>query len=390
MKKLLSLLVLILFLGCKTTNISTSQSSTNLTIHVTPTKQFNNLDWWYKIPSESIPEIIDVKHVHRNERFSLNIIFSGYEVMDDKVDLDYTIEVYDSNNNIVHNDEKNAFSGINSNPNKLILTENMPILKLNEIGEYSIRVTGIDNNNGKRHSYVCSLLVTESNIMKEFVDDDEKNKWIMNYYKNPLPEKLFQAAITDIQLSAEWFNKYQNVLYIFTQIYKQNKFLSDDLVKNIDLFDHDQQLKLLLLTILSGDDVLIDFAESKGWHTTIDFFKSLKLTTPQEAYENELLIYLDLYWADFFVSGSITPIKKIISTAKYMEYIGTLKKLKNNEIEKNDETIKMATFESMLQSAKWSLTSNLTNHPIIQEYLEFLYTNEDLTDFEKIFIEQII
>ncbi|MHB1233909.1 MAG: hypothetical protein ACYCZQ_15190 [Burkholderiales bacterium] len=78
----------------------------------------------------------------------------------------------------------------------------------------------------------------------------------------------------------------------------------------------------------------------------------------------------DIFWGAFFASGDISYVDKIIAQLKYI-----------------DERKDIGLFLTAA-SAKWSLSSNSRNHPIIKTRLEAIKRDDD--DKLRIVVEEIL
>ena len=94
--------------------------------------------------------------------------------------------------------------------------------------------------------------------------------------------------------------------------------------------------------------------------------------------------FLDIQWGRFCASGKKRPIELIISTLKYGNYYGTIKRTDNKKNEELSNKEKdMILKEAIFNAAIWSLRSNCLHHPLVKQYCMEIYEEGKLNKASK-------
>ena len=158
----------------------------------------------------------------------------------------------------------------------------------------------------------------------------------------------------------------------------ENKYHIDHLASRFEKATEEQQKKIILML---------------HWLNMLDKIKA----TPEEkaaykAWASQVVLpdpygetlsggQQDMLWAEFFATGRIRPIRKLISNLEYSKYKGSIEAYK--ESKKTEEDKLNAYKDAVFQSAVWSLASNCKQHALVAKYCIYLHDNGKLSANEK-------
>lgn len=209
----------------------------------------------------------------------------------------------------------------------------------------------------------CISLYSAS--QNKFNDANTFGIWMMEYYKNPEPDALFEAfhfATTSEKIEKSGSRP---VIYMFIA-----SAIRTDTLRQREFFNKLKATKDK--DPVFGFGIVLWLIHTEQSQKMLDQFISLKRkyksdfdNLKKQKYEDILIepvtsaMHLDMLWASFFATGSAEPVRKIIS--------------KLSDIDSDPTRV--------TASARWSLTSNAIRHDIVYQTCEKVL---DETSDEKI------
>ncbi len=368
------------------TFLSVSQAAEFDTM-VVPSLMDSDMDGWYKIPPNSGPNIHRAYSVYQGQMFNLLIFFRGYSADSDKnLHVRYDVQVYDPKDNPTDDKGKDilAYHGPMGNPQALML--NQQYLKIvftdkYNLGTYKIKVTAYDKISGKTFFSETPIELIPFALPEKFLSQQKAGEWLMGYYQDPTPVKAVGAVQSILELDSKWINDNLNILTFFQRIFSDNPFLFPNIAKNFSTFSKEDQKKLILISAISGDSLLL-FSLVDGKKEELENFYNISKEIKFPDVNGEIYsgVQLDILWSEFLATGKYEPIRKIVSALALKKYKGTLEQLKAGEIEVTKEVERDAYLEATYGSAVWSLISNCRQMPLVLKYCAFMYENENLDE----------
>jgi len=211
-----------------------------------------------------------------------------------------------------------------------------------------------------------------------------KADWLMNYYKNPTPDN-FVPEVQKLSENGILSNpKHEQTVSVFL-----SRVLADNPEKTIEWMDELKSLEQKDMKPVFYAVWLSDTDDSKKYLKSIGATKALAAEPTnflQVPIDNPNI--LDALWAYFFATGDDAPVKRIISALKYDEYLGSLEAYKTSQ--KTEQDKNNAIFEAIFTSARWSLESNIKNHPRVAEICEVAFKDPALSNSEKLWLGTVL
>ncbi|MDT8384828.1 MAG: hypothetical protein RRB22_10460 [Gammaproteobacteria bacterium] len=353
---------------------------------VIPSLMDQQLDAWYRVPLNSGPRIQKADKVTHGQTFMLLTFFKGYTTdKDNHIHLRYDVQIYGPDGKPTEDKgvDMEVYKGPAGNSNALMLNRQYMLITFTDaypVGTYSIKMTGYDKVENTSVVKETTIELVPFSLGEAFPSIKEVGSWMMAYYKSPEPMRSIQAIRASMKTETKWLNKNMNVATFFMYVFSNNSFLSHYIVKHMKNFSLEDRKKLLLIAVLSGDDVLTQALLDTGDLDEIhDYAKGIKLPEKSEVVRHAA--YLDVYWSEFLATGRYEPIKKIVGALALHQYKGSIEQYKATSDEERTDALKEKTyFEAVYQSAVWSLISNSKQMPQVFKYCVFIYQNEKLEE----------
>lgn len=208
--------------------------------------------------------------------------------------------------------------------------------------------------------------------------------WVMDYYKKPSPDafvsevnKLSKAGI----LSDKEHN--QNIAAFLSRVLADNPDKTLQWMKELEHLNKSDMEPILYAVWLSDTKESKEYLKSIGATKALDTKPTDFLQVPIDSPNT-----LDALWAYFFATGQKDPIRKIVSALNYEEHSGALESYKTSKQTEQDK--KNAILDSIFMSARWSLESNIKQHPRVAEICGDIFKDKSLTNSEQLWLGVVL
>ncbi len=348
-------------------------------VDVTITRQDSSMDWWYAVPSQFTPERSQIDTVAKGEYFRIIPFFQGYGVdTNDHAKITYDFEVLKPDGSVykiltdcVGLDGKYLESAVA--PSQAVL--NFSFYEEDPFGDYSINLTGYDDISGTTNSQ--SILITLKKFSGEIFSDSEMEKIFTTYASKPNPTLAFSSFL---QTKQSFFNADNepiwSAIWFYKTIFDHNDYLIPPLIRRFYTARKKQQEDIILLMFLIDKlDQLPEISNDlKSYKILIE---SGRVPDPYGDVVSGK--QLDMLWAEYFATGSIKPIRQLITALKLIKHRGTLDKIKAGELDSNNsEVYRAGLLEATFQSALWSLRTNCKKDQLLFHYYIGILNSEEL------------
>jgi hypothetical protein len=333
------------------------------------TRQDPSMDWWYAVPAEFTPKVSTISRVTKDEYFRIIPFFNNYGIDSNHAAfISFDVEVIRPDGSIdISMPECEGHSGpIQSDtllPASAIL--NLCFDPEDPYGDYRIRVTSEDHVSNE--TIVQEQVITLEEMTLEKLTNEERDQLFFNYVTAPDPSRAFAAFLeTEHSFFNEDSEPIWSAIWFFKTIFEKNPYLLPHLQEVFSAGTKKQQRDIILLLALLDKSELLPKISSdlKTYQRGVEAGR-----TPDPYDEITTGKQLDMLWAEFFATGTVKPIKQIISSLALVEYLGTLDKIKSGELDVDElEVYRAGMLESVFQSALWSLKSNCKECPLVFQY----------------------
>lgn len=333
------------------------------------TRQDPSMDWWYAVPQGFEPQLSQVDDLHKQEYFRIIPIFENYKTdLGGAASIVFDVKLTRPDGKVdLHLEKLEGHIGLADVPEPLPAQAvvNTCVEQDHPFGEFELEVVAIDNVGNQTNRQ--SRIITVVDFEVEKLHKEEREKLFTSYATSPCPS---QALASFLQTEQPFFNdEYEPIwsaIWFFKTVFENNEFLIPHLVNEYGFGTPKQKQDIIfLLTLLDETEKLPRLS------TEMTRFKRLmeagRIPDPYD--EITMPKQLDLLWAEFFATGTVKPIKQIVSSLELVESAGTLDQIKAGKLDPQELNVyREGMLEAVFQSALWSLKNNCKNVPLVKQY----------------------
>lgn len=208
--------------------------------------------------------------------------------------------------------------------------------------------------------------------------------WMTHYYEYPTPAR-FVAEVQGLSKAGHLSSPEKGVVVavFLGRVMAANPVAVESWLSQLsDLTGRDRETLLLAAGFSRTQEARSFLAKqpdgAKYLESLIDI-RSVELEDPA---------VLDMLWADFFATGEVAPLKRLVHVLNYGQYEGAMEKYAGSQKTQKDREDAMR--DAVFQAARWSLESNVRQHRRVGEFLEQVYWRDELTHLEQLWISVIL
>ncbi|WP_372371528.1 hypothetical protein [Candidatus Uabimicrobium sp. HlEnr_7] len=330
---------------------------------VIPTVIDPSFDCWHKSVNKDAFAIPAVKKVVPGQKFRLCVLFSNYGTKDNNADVKFWIKCTKPDG--TERFSKNKLTGLsNSGTGKKQISESIESISFNEndpTGKYKFQVLCIDYINKKKLKRTFEIELMKWQRGNYPGSLQEYSQWMHNYYKNPAPNQAIQAFLTHFVPVDKNKQFSYHILHFFSTVFTKNEHLIDLALRNFSSYTTAEKIKIATLynAINKTDKVLALCDESER---QIISKTKIPLFDPYTDISNP--VQVSMLWLEFYATGTIAPIKKIVDTLKNSIHYGAKKKHEKSPKGHEQEILK----DILFQVTAWSLQQNWRMVPLVTSY----------------------
>ena len=366
-----------------------------LDILVLPTVIDQAMDAWQHVPASSEPTLYPTARIYRGQSFRLLVLGKDYATDTlQNTDVAYTVQIFDPNGKKLLGQGSlfELYKGKVSNNTSLLLSQQYLTLDFSAsdpFGTYRFEVTARDLLAGLDKTAAAEIVLAPVSERPTFDSPEAFSQWLTDYYRAPDPARAITALMQYVDIEPQSRLKQVPLLTFLSRVFQNNLFLWPYLKSIYAKGDSSERKKILLICALTEqeDDVFFsslapDFA---------DYYqdaKKINLPVPLDRPATELEI--DILWAEFVATGTISPIRKLVG-ALYLESArGTQDRLDSGDLEMTPEVKTRLVQEQVYHSALSTLVYNGERHSLVKQYLGYIYDLEHPEPAIKVQLEGIL
>ncbi len=359
--------------------LTASSFSEPLDYMIALSRQDASLDWWYAVPSEFTPQLSPITHVAKGEYFRIIPLFKNYGVnSNNHAHVTFDFEVVRPNGSI--DEALSRCVGIDEQIETPNLLPSHGVLNFcfdpeDPYGEYSINITAYDHVFGATNRQTA-VIEHRAFVVEEMTEAD-RDALFVSYASAPDPSRALAAFLqTKRSFFTEGNEPIWSAIWFFKTIFENNDYLIPHLLNKFQnsSLKH-QRDTILVLALMNKTDRL---PRLSGELKTIQrVMESGRIPDPYD--EITTGKQLDMLWAEYFATGTIKPIRQLVTSLNLSEHVETLEKIKSGELDTKElEVYRAGMLEATFQSALWSLRSNCKKSPLIFQYCVGILNSEEL------------
>lgn len=208
--------------------------------------------------------------------------------------------------------------------------------------------------------------------------------WMTNYYERPSPER-FVAEVQGFSKAGHLSSlKTGPMIAVFLgRVMAANPVAVESWLSQLsDLTGGDRETLLLAAGFSRTQEARSFLAKQPDGAKYLGSLMDIRAVEPEDPE------VLDMLWADFFATGEVAPLRRLVHVLNYDQYAGAMERYAmSQKIEKDRED---AMRDAAFQAARWSLQSNAQQHRRVGELLEQIYWKGDLTQPEQVWLSAVL
>lgn len=377
--------------------VAAETNAFNVTIKMTPAKA--GVDPWQYSLSRNLQRIRTLDTVYKGQKYKAKVFFQNYNIgADGQIDLTYDLRIKDPLGNVYfeHKDIPGMRASIEDSRMPILASKIVTIVHDPEdrLGQYTYEVTAHDKKSGSSVISSATIRLEEFDMDQGLQNEEEYHKWLQTYYIDPNPAIILPAYLNQAKMdfnSAFGSSEKKGVFIIettfFKTLFEDNEWLAAKLAGAYDAASLHQKKKIIFMLQLLGYGGDSFFSQLENdMQAFAARFASFRLVEPLGVPSEPEQI--DMLWAQFFATGNIEPVRKIINALNYAEYrnLPSRYNLENVPSSERENLIKGYIF----QAAEWSLRSNSKQHSLIAQYTEYLFLSRELSLVQELWVGSIL
>ncbi len=356
-----------------------------------------DMDWWYRIPSNSGPRISDTRKIFFGEDFNVFAFVGGAgATTEGKFKLEYSLSLLRPDGKRVDIVKNVPFSGDRPSADMILACPDVATLRFDDTypdGRYEVELSVKDVAGGTQASARAPFYTYKWSPPNPYVERSVVRSKVRNFFEEPSPESLYAIYFSkDFNLEQKNAPNSLNFSYIgfLRAAFKNNAFLIPyiraafpdstplDRAKIVFLFE--------ILKVEGIDASLLNDAEKK-------YQQLLRAAEIPDPYGEWDPVYaatqIDMLWGEFYATGSYKPLRRIIDLIGLTEDAAYADKLR---AEKKRPETKEQWRKFMLgmasRAALKTLAVNYQKIDLAAKYIEWALANGDIPDgTRKILVE---
>lgn len=350
--------------------------------------QGSNRDWWFRIPSNSVPHIAEIRKIFLEQNFSIFPFISNAKTHSDTDHFSLIYSIYITRpdgetrpliENSLFRGKKSDFSVILACPDVVsgALEKDFPL------GKYKLTMNVYDEISKQSASAENYFDAAEWIDPLPMADEKLVDGFLKNFYYQPSPETLHSIFFSK-HLNLEQKKAPNGLNYIYLgflrSAFKANPFL---LKKTCDSFSSAKNLdraKIIMLLAILGEPLL---AEDKLREYEIEYQKNMRKHFPLDPYENWDPVMgaaqIDMLWGEFFAEGNYAPIRRIMDALSLNSELAEMERI----IAQNRKPATKKEWQNFMlgmlnKAALSTLAKNAFTFDLVRQYCEWAIENKDI------------
>jgi hypothetical protein len=232
------------------------------------------------------------------------------------------------------------------------------------------------------HYFLVALFLALS--IQPILAEDGQGDWMTSYYKSPSPEKFVPEVRSMIRAGVLKFEHNQPPAVAFlSQVMATNPEMVPKWLEEFKDLDEKQQSIIWAAAWYSRTTEARKFFEDKS----LDIYLEQPAPSILEMEVNNPAV-LDMLWGYFMATGKEQPVRRIISAFDLSEYLGDVEGFRTSEKTERDK--EKAYLGVTFKAAMWSLEQNCRQHPLVMQYCEGIYIDENLSQDQRLWLGVVL
>ncbi len=370
------------------TKQKTEGNSAKFVAQIIPSAQDSKMEWWFNLPANSAPNVIQTNRVFYFQNFSIFSFFENAAIVDGKFNVSYSISSTDPKGKKSVVAENISMKGEKLSQGVIIASTHAVQACFNKIspkGKYVFEISAKDEISGATSKNEVLVELEEWVTPTPIVGKKEVEYTILNFYKNPSPESLYSLFYSrDLNLEQKGAPNDLNYVYLgfFRAAFLRNSFLASHIRKEFPTMSTLDRAKTLFLFAII-DEARIDFnilTESEKKYQ--DAMRKADIPAPYADWNPVLgAVQIDMLLGEFLADGTYKPVRRIMDLLSFAEEgnyaINMLSQKKRPSNQAEWRKMMLGVYHNV---AVRSLLDNSERFELFRKYCKWALENKDIPE----------
>ena len=368
--------------------ICAAARAADFSAQIVPTTQDAEMEWWFNLPANSVPHVIQCDRVLFHQNFALAAFFDNADVKNGKFDITYSIFSTSPDGKRTAAAENVKLAGAKISKGIIGASDKITRAcfdKNSPAGKYTFELVAKDEVSGKTATARASVELAEWNPPEPLEGRRAVDAAILGFYKNPAPEVLYSLFYSK-DLNLEQRGAPHEINYIYAGFFRagflRNSFLAPYLRRAFPKMSPLDRAKTIFIFALT-DEARIDFnilTESERKYQ--DAMRKADIPAPYAEWDPALgAAQIDMLWGEFFADGTYKPIRRIMSLLAYSKEGAFAEEM----LAARRKPATAAEWKKLMlgachNAAKRSLLANAERFELVRKYCAWALENGDVPE----------
>lgn len=365
-----------------------SSAESEFAAQIAASTQDPKMEWWFNLPTDSAPKVIQTNRVYFHQDFSLFAFFEKAGVKDGGFDITYSIYSISPSGKKAKVADNVSLKGKKTSKNVIVASNEYVSCCFDKNfaeGLYTFEIEARDAISQTTASAKTSVRLSEWTAPIPMMDKKAVDSAILDFYNNPSPDTLYSIFFSkELNLEQKGAPNDLNYIYLgfFRAAFKRNSFLLPAMRESFVNYTPLDRAKIIFLFAIL-DEARIDFniltPAEKEYQ---DAIRNAKIPDPYKDWDPVLgAVQIDILWGEFFADGTYRPVRRIMDLLMYVEEAKfTRKSLDENKKPEKKEDWKKFMLGAYHTVALKSLLQNAGRFPLVKKYCLWAIENKNLPE----------
>ena len=340
----------------------------------------DQLDSWLKVPPQLNPTIHIPNKIYPNQPFALRVLFKNYTLSKVKnAHITYDVQFFDPYGKPTADRGENLLGYNGPVQSEKYIIINQQLLRVffdadYPFGEYEIKVIAKDHQTGKSIANSVKFELAPFKKTANFVSFDFFTYWVRNYFRQPDIAKAIFGYLQYFEDNQQWLQSNINLVAFANRLLDNNPWIWPHLA-NLYRQKPKEKNKIIALMALNNH-LLPELAVSFNKEDKIYFDRIRGMQRVESADQITNPQQIDLLLGDFYATGHLAPIEKIVRLLKSFAL--------------SEPPEKGFTPQELEQVAFWSLVDLGKEVPLLTSFCSYLYESSSLPAENKVQLRLVL
>lgn len=351
--------------------------------------QDSEMDWWFKIPPNSVPHIADTTKVFYQQSFNVFAFADNVSTIDGKFSLRYWITLIKPDGERVSIVDNAEFSGAKPARDTILSLPDIATIRFDETypdKKYTFELRLRDVFAKTESLAQTSVWLYSWLSPNPFVGKGDVRSIQRNFFAEPSPENLYAIYFSrDFSLEQKGAPNSLNFSHIgfLRAAFARNAFLIPYIRAEFENSTPENRAKIIFLLEILGEKNLPESSLKKNEKAYLNRLKEvLSIPNPYAHWEPVLAgAQIDMLWGEFYANGTYKPFRRILDIlalteeATFSDVMIAKKKRPESEQEWRKLMLGIAS-----RAALSTIASNSGKIELVKKYAQWAIQNGDVPE----------